>query len=387
MARVLPDGRTGIIPALAGNTLGRGLSPSPRRDHPRSRGEYAPYHRERRVGAGSSPLSRGILLAVSMSRRTIGIIPALAGNTPAAPTRPAEASDHPRSRGEYSPLNCERVSSLGSSPLSRGIREGLMRRLLRSRIIPALAGNTLSHGHMVTHIRDHPRSRGEYDHSRLQQRLRRGSSPLSRGIPSAWKNTTRAVRIIPALAGNTLSGARGTIHDKDHPRSRGEYARNGAFFAALPGSSPLSRGIRLKKNPYSRRHGIIPALAGNTPRLSGQPQQPWDHPRSRGEYRESNNGSYWVSGSSPLSRGIPEGDDVAHRLPRIIPALAGNTSHLAGPRCKGPDHPRSRGEYTTAPLSGTARFGSSPLSRGIPVLEIMSVPAIGIIPALAGNTT
>ena len=50
----------------------------------------------------------------------------------------------------------------------------------------------------------------------------------------------------------------------DHPRSRGEYLREGLEEYDTDGSSPLSRGIRFFNLPDCVESGIIPALAGNT---------------------------------------------------------------------------------------------------------------------------
>ena len=70
-----------IIPALAGNT-GRGPFPFwTGRDHPRSRGEYNPVGNCNNSTTGSSPLSRGIRGQCQGRGRSRRIIPALAGNT------------------------------------------------------------------------------------------------------------------------------------------------------------------------------------------------------------------------------------------------------------------------------------------------------------------
>ena len=91
---------------------------------------------------GSSPLSRGILH--DHCRQLCGdrIIPALAGNTWEASIGTLWSPDHPRSRGEYLHLTGDTLESLGSSPLSRGIPAFLMAAVSSVGIIPALAGNT-----------------------------------------------------------------------------------------------------------------------------------------------------------------------------------------------------------------------------------------------------
>ena len=51
------------------------------------------------------------------------------------------------------------------------------------------------------------------------------------------------------------------------------------------------------------------------------------------------------------------------------------------------DHPRIRGEHVTLQVIFPAIFGSSPHTRGAPVVLPVRGPAIGIIPAYAGSTT
>ena len=172
-----------------------------------------------------------------------------------------------------------------------------------------------------------------------------GSSPLSRGIQVQRSRQRRLRGIIPALAGNTEYPVIGDPGYSDHPRSRGEYRAKRCTFSQHIGSSPLSRGILNTNQIVQSNTRIIPALAGNT-RL-GKPQfrGSWDHPRSRGEYLSLVLlYSYWC-GSSPLSRGIPRLDAGYARKAWIIPALAGNTTIAAVPAVGRPDHPRSRGEY------------------------------------------
>ena len=72
-----------------------------------------------------------------------------------------------------------------------------------------------------------------------------------------------------------------------------------------------------------------------------------------------------MTGSSPLSRGIPHGSYRRGSGEGIIPALAGNTLAPKVLSPLGPDHPRSRGEYVCDFRMGHLGEGSSPLSRGI----------------------
>ena len=193
-------------------------------------------------------------------------------------------TDHPRSRGEYLPRGARSGRPGGSSPLSRGIRHRQSERQATRRIIPALAGNTATGRSYLDANGDHPRSRGEYMTIDDLASRTGGSSPLSRGIHPTKAPNRDAVRIIPALAGNTRGIYSTQPGTSDHPRSRGEYSAGAAKRMRLRGSSPLSRGILGDIVNCTPRSGIIPALAGNTCRHL--PGVCWrvDHPRSRGEY-------------------------------------------------------------------------------------------------------
>ena len=155
---------------------------------------------------------------------------------------------------------------------------------------------------------------------------RRGSSPLSRGIPARHPCRGDGLRIIPALAGNTRSHRVGWPIPTDHPRSRGEYPCLDLGVNLSSGSSPLSRGIRWLRSRGRFFVGIIPALAGNTSRSAVMVSRRRDHPRSRGEYPPITHPVRSRQGSSPLSRGIHYCSIYGDVRPGIIPALAGNTS-------------------------------------------------------------
>ena len=91
-----------------------------------------------------------------------------------------------------------------------------------------------------------------------------GSSPLARGLPSEMVRHTEQWRIIPARAGFTRGNDVLRGQRRDHPRSRGVYEPVVPRMKALPGSSPLARGL-LVLSVVSRLSGrIIPARAGFT---------------------------------------------------------------------------------------------------------------------------
>ena len=274
----------------------------------------------------------------------------------------------------------------GSSPLSRGIRQRHTMGVRHPGIIPALAGNTPRRPSLPGRSWDHPRSRGEYNGLAGIDSYRSGSSPLSRGILCMGAVHILCRRIIPALAGNTWVAESLARTWADHPRSRGEYYVDLRLHICRDGSSPLSRGIPFRNGTERGARRIIPALAGNTTPQEPHTSIPRDHPRSRGEYFVTSTFASPAKGSSPLSRGIQSRHPADTAALGIIPALAGNTPTRSSglPACW--DHPRSRGEYRVGAPHGHAFFGSSPLSRGIRRHRGVSDRCRGIIPALAGNT-
>ena len=93
---------------------------------------------------------------------------------------------------------------------------------------------------------------------------RAGSSPLARGLRLDDVAQLDGVRIIPARAGFTRSGAHRGAGGPDHPRSRGVYDLRTAITYLTAGSSPLARGLRMDPMNNPDNIGIIPARAGFT---------------------------------------------------------------------------------------------------------------------------
>ena len=219
-----PGGSPGIIPARAGFTDGLYLTPTERRDHPRSRGVYASFGASHAEDGGSSPLARGLPFRAEGDD---GVV-----------------TDHPRSRGVYMSILADQRPASGSSPLARGLLDQIDHALVRAGIIPARAGFT--HGvrfHCCTHW-DHPRSRGVYMLLDLEENPLPGSSPLARGLRHGVRDDLNLTGIIPARAGFTRPYPRRNLTARDHPRSRGVYCTGLARRLRIRGSSPLARGLQ-----------------------------------------------------------------------------------------------------------------------------------------------
>ena len=91
-------------------------------------------------------------------------------------------------------------------------------------------------------------------------------------------------------------------------------------------------------------------------------------------------------GSSPLTRGKPENGFSLGTAWRLIPAHAGKTRVSERRVERQGAHPRSRGENIQTCVQVAADLGSSPLTRGKPLIGAKGTPSVGLIPAHAGKT-
>ena len=140
-----------------------------------------------------------------------------------------------------------------------------------------------------------------------------------------------------------------------------------------------------KRSPSSS--WIIPAYAGSTRRRCRWPPAGRDHPRIRGEHSIWGSANVDCVGSSPHTRGAPLVDGVDQVLTGIIPAYAGSTGTLRLLYIQSRDHPRIRGEHVSALLSAVEDAGSSPHTRGAPLNLFRALAVCRIIPAYAGSTS
>ena len=192
-----------------------------------------------------------------------------------------------------------------------------------------------------------------------------GSSPLARGLRSATSCYTHCARIIPARAGFTRDEGPEVGLVGDHPRSRGVYNSPVYRWPTYQGSSPLARGLPSLECCYGLLLRIIPARAGFTRHMTRHTQIAPDHPRSRGVYRRMAGFDTDSVGSSPLARGLLDSPHLIPPRPRIIPARAGFTSVGSCSTSSTRDHPRSRGVYHMVHSTKLLLVGSSPLARGL----------------------
>ena len=295
---------------------------------------------------GSSPLARGTRGEDGSDPHGARFIPARAGNTITARPGAVPPAVHPRSRGEHTTSSVTITVQYGSSPLARGTRLRRHRARRAVRFIPARAGNTLQCHSISRFAPVHPRSRGEHGHHSNRSSGPAGSSPLARGTLDHRHAQPHVQRFIPARAGNTPGGGRASRRTPVHPRSRGEHIIRCSLSRTRLGSSPLARGTRLSVLPSPRPERFIPARAGNTATPMQRSTPRAVHPRSRGEHSSGSFSPASPFGSFPLARGT-------RRRGR-----QGGGDALV--------HPRSRGEHYYWQKKCGAVNGSSPLARGTP---------------------
>ena len=171
--------------------------------YPRWRGEHCIAFLVSKYLVGLSPLARGTLGDCSSTQMNTRFIPAGAGNTSASNLQQQTLPVYPRWRGEHRLHNIRRLSASGLSPLARGTRGTRYTEIIRSRFIPAGAGNTHLQRWAVSAISVYPRWRGEHSRTGLNRYATRGLSPLARGTPEHFDSSEFACRFIPAGAGNT----------------------------------------------------------------------------------------------------------------------------------------------------------------------------------------
>ena len=274
----------------------------------------------------------------------------------------------------------------GSSPLTRGKPSARLNQLRDTRLIPAHAGKTATIARLRAGSRAHPRSRGENHEVGPPPPVCLGSSPLTRGKQGRGPRGRGGSGLIPAHAGKTSSSGRWPHKERAHPRSRGENLLIPAESLRKLGSSPLTRGKRHKSVTVMHKLGLIPAHAGKTGRVLIARNQLRAHPRSRGENAAEETAVDIHLGSSPLTRGKLGSKSRLPYAGGLIPAHAGKTPDRRDGHGGRRAHPRSRGENRGAGGGDKVGAGSSPLTRGKLVSRTQVGDVVGLIPAHAGKT-
>ena len=315
---------------------------------------------------GSSPLTRGGLIAIRAARPLLGLIPDYAGRTLSSCASTRENRAHPRLRGADKSTGLDTERYIGSSPLTRGGPGQRPGAGTRPGLIPAYAGRTYC--------------------SKLDSFRPCGSSPLTRGGPPSKSKRLLLLGLIPAYAGRTSLPRLLISWVRAHPRLRGADGSTQPHIYLGEGSSPLTRGGLFRLSLMSVSSRLIPAYAGRTVIATG----PWlgvkAHPRLRGADFSRLSGLLWELGSSPLTRGGQGLQAALVVRGGLIPAYAGRTPYRPCPSLSPGAHPRLRGADPSPLVVGVFSSGSSPLTRGGRWLLMVWTCWMGLIPAYAGRT-
>ena len=213
-----------------------------------------------------------------------------------------------------------------------------------------------------------------------------GLSPLARGTLTRCYPVPFFQRFIPAGAGNTSLSATLPAIATVYPRWRGEHYRKESANGDRGGLSPLARGTRISTRPVFRKLRFIPAGAGNTTKPESFHITAAVYPRWRGEHRRGLTSRPSQTGLSPLARGTLSRNSRSLHDFRFIPAGAGNTATICGVGAVVAVYPRWRGEHELCAVSITIVIGLSPLARGTPGNWRAGTRIPRFIPAGAGNT-
>ena len=190
----------------------------------------------------------------------------------------------------------------------------------------------------------HPRIRGERLDHPWGGGCGSGSSPHTRGTRLRAQLVRPGLRFIPAYAGNAAPGHTRRWTVPVHPRIRGERIWTTAIFDTPTGSSPHTRGTLERHRRLLGLFRFIPAYAGNAHESGTRRCADSVHPRIRGERSGFGSRTPAGNGSSPHTRGT-----LVVRLwlcgyRRFIPAYAGNARRIVSVPRRLPVHPRIRGE-------------------------------------------
>ena len=232
----------------------------------------------------------------------------------------------------------------------------------------------------------HPRGCGEQARCSSTTSTSLGSSPRVRGTGSLRPAVAGDDRFIPAGAGNRRPTRWSRPSRPVHPRGCGEQARPSPGDWGICGSSPRVRGTGQELEIANKIPRFIPAGAGNSRPACPGTNWPPVHPRGCGEQSSRLSGNQLATGSSPRVRGTAGMAFQAQDSARFIPAGAGNRVRTTRRRVRASVHPRGCGEQSTVSRCSMMRCGSSPRVRGTVHEFRPGVALHRFIPAGAGNS-
>ena len=165
---------------------------------------------------------RGKPASIAAAWKSTGLIPAHAGKTRLRAVSPFSSPAHPRACGENLPTASPRATKGGSSPRMRGKPPDEVGRGVGDGLIPAHAGKTLARCALGVDVEAHPRACGENTQVGILSSLSMGSSPRMRGKLKVCSRAFSWPGLIPAHAGKTFLPTTHFRGQGAHPRACGE---------------------------------------------------------------------------------------------------------------------------------------------------------------------
>ena len=209
-----------------------------------------------------------------------------------------------------------------------------------------------------------------------------------RGTPPILGVQLELLRFIPACAGNSIAHRhQESFAYGSSPRVRGTLRMREARGGKFDGSSPRVRGTPSPERTWLAAPTVHPRVCGELDGYRANLKRlPRFIPACAGNSWVMQSPIAWTGGSSPRVRGTRRRNRHPVKDRRFIPACAGNSRAAYAGRYRNPVHPRVCGELDTAEAPDPRRFGSSPRVRGTPQLKENVVREERFIPACAGNS-
>ena len=314
-------------------------------------------------------------------------IPACAGEPSGLPSRVPRIGVYPRVCGGTAPGGPSMARQRGLSPRVRGNRGRLPARQTSTRSIPACAGEPWAGPERFRAWEVYPRVCGGTLFLLTKSGAPTGLSPRVRGNLNPGMLNERAPRSIPACAGEPGRPGGSVSPRTVYPRVCGGTWRLAQTRAGACGLSPRVRGNPPQPTPRPLRPRSIPACAGEPMKASVYGCGVTVYPRVCGG---TSPGRFPVGadqGLSPRVRGNRQA--VAGQLPfeGSIPACAGEPVAVYPVNVGVRVYPRVCGGTTTSPRAMLPLEGLSPRVRGNLLLRLAASERDGSIPACAGEPT
>ena len=334
---------------------------------------------------GLSPRVRGNQLILALLPHVTRSIPACAGEPTRNAKRPQVGAVYPRVCGGTTSRSRSSHSSKGLSPRVRGNPGQPGDHAIPERSIPACAGEPRSRRLKAAPRGVYPRVCGGT--VRLTARLRgqSGLSPRVRGNRGAAGANRRRHGSIPACAGEPRPSAPGRCRPGVYPRVCGGTRRGDAKQMVTVGLSPRVRGNPASRPGSRTSQRSIPACAGEPKRKSGSPHSEWVYPRVCGGTAPTLYQDLKTKGLSPRVRGNPLRYLADKKKERSIPACAGEPPPSRRRRLHPTVYPRVCGGTPEVLIEAMANGGLSPRVRGNLTTSCPSAHRRGSIPACAGE--